>query len=245
MTLSDSKSKLYPHNFSHSCHHDKATTLEPSLDQAVENRTSSCALLAQPLRVFEIKVALRPHVGWALSSTNGGSYHGGQRSHATTAMLSRIELPDFYDAQPPSPEAARLILEAHERIDWFLHSHKPPIHNFVACDFRTVNACLRWITEGQLTAGRAFCEWGAGFGVVTMLAALLEYDAVGIEVEPVLVDEARSLADDLEIAAQFATGSLIPAGGEDLVSFVDDITHIDTDSPDAYDEVGLEVDEQK
>jgi hypothetical protein len=51
--------------------------------------------------------------------------------------------------------------------------------------------------------------------VVACLAAMLGFDACGIEVEPELVDAARELADDFELPVEFTCGSFIPAGSED------------------------------
>ena len=92
-----------------------------------------------------------------------------------------------------------------------------------------------------LTCGDRFCEWGSGFGVVTMLAALREMESYGIEVEPALVSQAQQLAEDLQIDAEFAAGSFIPEGAEDALEFVEDIEHIDTDCPSAYYEWDLEI----
>lgn len=159
-------------------------------------------------------------------------------------MLRLIELPDLFDAPPPERAAAELIAEADRRIERFqYHRHGPIIDNFVACDFTAVDAHLRWIVENQLLTGQSFCEWGCGFGVVTLLAALRDFDACGIEVEGELVDEARRLAEDFDIPTQFAHGSLIPDGGHELVEYVEDIAHIETDSPSGYDELGLGIDD--
>src|SRR5215470_12496592 len=58
----------------------------------------------------------------------------------------------------------------------------------------------------------AVCEWGSGFGVVACLAAFLEYDAYGIEVDSTLVRASRRLAADFGLPVEFAQGSFIPAG---------------------------------
>ncbi|MCA9154284.1 MAG: hypothetical protein R3C99_10575 [Pirellulaceae bacterium] len=159
-------------------------------------------------------------------------------------MLRRIELPDVADLPQPSPEADRLIAEANRRIEHFSFVRQGPlIPNFVACDFASVNSALAWIAARQLAPGRAFCEWGSGFGVVTLLAALHEFDACGIEVEATLIDEARRLADDFNIAADFAHGSAIPPNGQDLIEYAEDVAHIDTDSFSGYDQLGLEIDD--
>ncbi|MFO0902959.1 MAG: hypothetical protein U0939_08175 [Pirellulales bacterium] len=159
-------------------------------------------------------------------------------------MLIPIELPDFTAAPPPSPKAMRLLEEADRRIDDFVHRRRGPlIHGFVPSDFRMVDACLNWIVKRQLASGHAFCEWGSGFGVITLLAALHDFDACGIEVEELLVEQARQLADDFEISAQFGHGSAIPPGKSRLEKYLVEQSLVDTDSPDAYDEIGLEIDD--
>jgi hypothetical protein len=159
-------------------------------------------------------------------------------------MLTPIELPDFSIAAPPSSKAMSLLREADRRIDDFIHHRRGPlIHGFVPSDFRMVDACLRWIVERQLAPGHAFCEWGSGFGVITLLAALHDFDACGIEVEEELVEQARLLAEDFDITAQFGHGSAIPPGKSKLEKYLVEQSLVDTDTPDAYDELGLEIDD--
>lgn len=159
-------------------------------------------------------------------------------------MLLPIELPDLSGALPPSAEASALLDEADRRIlDFMCGQTGRLIHSFVPSDYRAVNAHLRWIVESRLAAGGAFCEWGSGFGIVAMLAALLEFDACGIEVEGELVEHARTLAEDMDIPVQFAQGSLIPAGKNPRVRQGEDSSHLDFDSPPGYDELGMEVED--
>jgi hypothetical protein len=159
-------------------------------------------------------------------------------------MLHSIELPDLSAALPPSAEVEALLDEADRRIlDFMCGQTGRLIHSFVPSDYRAVNAHLRWIVQQRLAAGGAFCEWGSGFGVVTMLAALHEFDACGIEVEAELVEHARLLAEDRNIPVQFAQGSLIPAGKNRLVRQSFDAMHLDIDSPAGYDELGMDVED--
>ena len=99
-------------------------------------------------------------------------------------MLRNIDIPDGALTSPIPPNVRRLLDEADSRIDDFLHHRRGPlIENFVASDFRSVFSAIRWIVNSQLNAGHMFCEWGSGFGVVTMLASLEGFNAVGVEVE--------------------------------------------------------------
>ncbi len=96
---------------------------------------------------------------------------------------------------------------------------------FVPSEADLVFAAIDIVTQHNLPPGRVFCEWGSGFGTGTCLAALLGYEAYGIEIEPELVDIARDMARDLDIPAEFLCTSYIPegfesysgVGGEDLV----------------------------
>ena len=97
-------------------------------------------------------------------------------------MLKPIELPDLHVDAPLTSEMETLLQESDRRIDDFLHHWRGPIiENFVASDYRTVNNVLHWIVEHQLNAGNMFCEWGSGFGVVTLMASLHNFTAFGIE----------------------------------------------------------------
>src|SRR6187402_2253702 len=99
-------------------------------------------------------------------------------------MLRPIKLPDLRQSPTTSPEVERLLDEAARRIDQFLLTPKRVAnHFFVSSDFRGVDACLGWILQRQLSPGMAFCEWGSGYGIATMLAALRGFDACGLEVQ--------------------------------------------------------------
>ncbi len=62
------------------------------------------------------------------------------------------------------------------------------------------------------TKGAAFLEWGSGQGMVAILAALLGYDAVGVEIDEALVQESRELARRYDVSARFEHGSYEPNG---------------------------------
>jgi hypothetical protein len=113
----------------------------------------------------------------------------------------------------PLPADVRAFLnEADRRIEEFQrHAHLP---GFVPSDFIQAYSLLHHLSEANLTRGNLFCEWGSGFGVVACLAAMLGFDAVGIEIEADLVDEAEKLADDFGVSVEFIRGSFIPCGSE-------------------------------
>ena len=121
--------------------------------------------------------------------------------------LLRLALPP--DVSPLPGDVRRFLREAGQRIDRFRESHRLP--GFVPSDFARVYQALHALEAVGLAPGRWFCEWGSGFGVVACLAALLGFDAWGIETEGVLVNAARRLAADFGLPVTFTRGSFIPA----------------------------------
>ena len=141
-------------------------------------------------------------------------------------------------ADLPAP-AARLIREADRRIDRFQSECRVPA--FVPCDYTAAFGLLRELAAGPHIRGRRFCEWGSGFGVVVGLAALLDFDACGIEIEESLVAEARKLAEDFDLPVEFAQGSFVPRGAEDRVHKAGTYSWLTTEGDYAYDDLDLEV----
>src|SRR5438034_10470333 len=97
------------------------------------------------------------------------------------------------------PLAVRHFLhEAERRIERFQETSTA--HGFVPSDHLSAFGALQALAESALAPGGRFCEWGSGFGVVTCLAAMLGFDACGIEIEAELVAAARRLAEDFELS---------------------------------------------
>lgn len=123
-------------------------------------------------------------------------------------------------------EVRALIDAAEERFENFyarkLNKRYP---RYIASEPAQVYAALKWATDRGLAPGHRFIEWGSGFGVATGMAALLGYDATGIEISEGLVAIARELLESRSIEADFLCTSYIPdgfieydiAGGSDLV----------------------------
>lgn len=154
--------------------------------------------------------------------------------------LSTVDLALPHDPLPG--DVAEFIQESQRRIDQFAESSRSePIPAFVPSDFIAAYQMLTAI--GSLSTGRLFCEWGSGFGVVTGLAALTEFDACGIEIEPLLVEEARKLVEDFHLPCEFACGSFIPDEAEEIALNPSELAWLSTDAPDAYAELQLNVDD--
>jgi hypothetical protein len=82
---------------------------------------------------------------------------------------------------------------------------------FVPGDYRYAFQILQWLLRTQAAAkGAAFLEWGSGQGMVAILAALLGYEAVGVEIDAALVKESRELASRYDVSARFEHGSYAP-----------------------------------
>lgn len=124
------------------------------------------------------------------------------------------------------PEVARLIQASERWWDQFFasRSHRR-FPRFVPSDAAVVFAALNDVTSRGLAPGRVFCEWGSGLGTVACLAALLGYEAYGIEMEPELADLSREMARELAIPVEILCASYVPegyesytgVGGEELV----------------------------
>lgn len=84
-------------------------------------------------------------------------------------------------------------------------------------------------------------EWGAGLGVVTIMASLMGFDAYGIESEEGLVDLANSLSEKYSSNAIFAHGSFIPDEFAWEPSADEDVDRTDVDVPAAYYLLDMEI----
>jgi hypothetical protein len=134
-------------------------------------------------------------------------------------------------------DVCAFLREAQARIDCFQRDRIIP--SFVASDFTQVYAVLEYLAQVAVSPGNLFCEWGCGFGVVTCLAAMLDFDACGIEIEGELVDHARQLASDFDLPVEFICGSFIPQGSEDCFRPNQQFTWLTTDTgPDEDRELG-------
>jgi hypothetical protein len=129
----------------------------------------------------------------------------------------------------------RLFLdEADRRIERFLKECRVP--GFVPCDFVRTYEVLRAMSEHGIAPGNHFCEWGSGFGVVSCLAAMLDFDACGVEIERELVDAACQLASDFELPVEFLHGSFIPEGSDECLDVGGGYAWLITDVGGAQDE---------
>lgn len=155
-----------------------------------------------------------------------------------------LDIPLPVDESPIPGDVQRFVDDAESRVRDLMDARADlPLPGFVPSDFASVYRGLRAMTEHHLAPGDAFLEWGSGYGVVAMLASLLDYDAAGIEVHRELIDAAESLAEEYELPTVFIHGSFIPDDHQAVADIATDFEVIDTDAPAAYGELGRAIDD--
>jgi hypothetical protein len=153
--------------------------------------------------------------------------------------LVNVRIPPAAAAVPD--DVRNFLRDAGQRIERFQSTSR--CHGFVPSDHAGAYGVLRSIAEAHVAPGNRFCEWGSGYGVVACLAAMLDFDACGIEIDGDLVAAARQLAEDFNIPAEFVCDSFVPAGGEDCVEVAGAFAWMTTHAGRAEDELGLAADD--
>jgi hypothetical protein len=152
-----------------------------------------------------------------------------------------LDVPLTLDADRPPADVRRFLREGERRIRRFQHARHLPA--FVGSDFVAVYGALRALEESGELGGRWFCEWGSGLGVVACLAAMLGFDAWGIEAERDLVKAARRLAWDFDVAVEFVRGSYFPSGAEAGLTSGREFAWLSRAGRSAYDAMDVKLDE--
>lgn len=145
---------------------------------------------------------------------------------------------------------AEFIEEADKRCDQFYDEQlNKRFPRYVPSEPAQVYSAIKYVTDADLPLGTNFIEWGSGFGVGTGFAAMLGYEATGIEIENTLVEKAEALLSNQAIDADFLAISYVPEGyilydalsGHDIVR--DDSFGNSTDYPARYDGMEIDVEE--
>jgi hypothetical protein len=157
--------------------------------------------------------------------------------------LQPIEVPDSINQLPYAKGVEHLIDTANEAIEAFMLVDQTVIENFVTCDFHLLDQAITWIEHNNLLTGNRFCEFGAGFGVCAMLAALRGMESIGIEIDPRLVEQASNVADELGNDAKFYCGSFVPRGVEGLSALAGEVENAVTEEGDVYEVIGRDLDD--
>lgn len=112
------------------------------------------------------------------------------------------------------PQKARDLLASAERsCDHFFDTgSNRKIPRFLPAEYELVYKALAELRSEHPLLGDRFCEWGSGLGAATCLASSLGFDATGIEIQPELIQQARELAKEFRLSAQFLECSFLPEG---------------------------------
>src|SRR5260370_28102597 len=148
---------------------------------------------------------------------------------------------DLLISRTPVPSDVRFFrLEAERRIERFHLTCKIPA--LVPSEFEFAYNVLHALASAAPTFGGLFCEWGSGFGVVACLAAMLDFDACGIEIEGDLVEAAEQLAGDFDVPVEFVCGSFIPKCAQVCSEADNGFAWLVTDKGNTEEELGLAMD---
>ena len=119
---------------------------------------------------------------------------------------------------------------------WNARDRETEFGGYVSADYVEVYHALVKL-QGRV---ETVLEWGSGLGVVAIMASRLGFQAYGIEVEELLVEQAVQLADRYRSDAQFAVGSFIPDDYQWGAELPGNPSRTETDSRAAYDELDME-----
>lgn len=161
-----------------------------------------------------------------------------------------MELTDLEFCPPslPLPEHVGSYLEQMApEIESYRSKTPGGFRGFVPSDYVAFYSALSHLVDQRLACGNAFCEWGSGLGVSTCLASMLGFEAAGIEIDGRLVQAAEQLARQFDLTADFAHGSFLPEGVDDLIddAFAENEGEISMiiQSDDAYDQLGKDLED--
>lgn len=131
------------------------------------------------------------------------------RTTAIPSGLAPVEVPLAVGDLPVPRFVDCFIRDAEDRAETL--GERAGNGLFVPGDSRYAFQILQWLLQTKaVAAGAAFLEWGSGQGMATILASLLGYDAVGVEIDATLVQESRELAARYDTRARFEHGSYEP-----------------------------------
>jgi hypothetical protein len=106
------------------------------------------------------------------------------------------------------PRFVQIMLdESSGLINEWQGDHSP--RQFVPADYYLIYEALRALRP-RFGPAPLFCEWGSGFGLATLMAASLGWQATGIEIQGKLVAESRRISRSFGIRARFLHGSFFP-----------------------------------
>ena len=112
----------------------------------------------------------------------------------------------IYAVSRPGEDFDALFRAGNEAWELFREKRGAAFHAFVPADYPMALEVLRSLRP----RASSFLELGSGVGVITIVAAILGFEACGIEIDPWLAQQSEDLADEFGVEAHFAAGSFIP-----------------------------------
>lgn len=128
--------------------------------------------------------------------------------------LKQIPIPEF-EVEIPN-EMSLFLDEAEDRIDWYQHEMGEQLNSaFEPADYQEVAEHLIWMQSQFFKEGTTFLEWGSGFGVTAAIASMLNFKSYGVELDSMLVDQSKKLADEFGLQVQFRRGDFLNEENDD------------------------------
>ncbi len=163
--------------------------------------------------------------------------------NTSSPVLERLEF-EWDDSAEIPTDTAKILEDADQVLQAYWDQWtKKPIEQYVACDFRDVYRALSQLTASKLAKGNTFCEWGCGFGIVTGLASQLGWEAIGIEAESFLVDQANRFLARNRLKGEILHGNFLPRGSERLAGSQSNHASLFHQVENAYEQHDLEFDD--
>ncbi len=163
--------------------------------------------------------------------------------NTSSPVLERLEF-EWDDSAEIPVDTAKILEDADQVLQAYWDQWtKKPIEQYVACDFRDVYRALSQLTSSKLAKGNTFCEWGCGFGIVTGLASQLGWEAIGIEAESFLVDQANRFLARNRLKGEILHGNFLPRGSERLAGSQSNHASLFHQVENAYEQHDLEFDD--
>ena len=149
-------------------------------------------------------LALTAHAGLSPNALTDVNRHEARMQRLTPLQITLSN-------ETPGGEVQTLIADADKRAEIISGLRgEDRIPGFVSSQGLIAWRFLQSVRSHVGPREQRFCEWGSGVGIVSCLAAQQGWTSVGIEIEPRLVAEARSLADRHGLAVRFVEGSYKP-----------------------------------
>ncbi|MEM7560668.1 MAG: hypothetical protein AAF394_16215 [Planctomycetota bacterium] len=160
------------------------------------------------------------------------------------AKLRRLNVSNCDESRLPKNVSDWARFGGQEVRDFW--DRNPDLRNpeWVECDYSEVAAAIVGLQLSHPARQKSFLEWGCGFGVVAGTASLLGFNAVGIELERFLIEEAVRIAAEYgNEGVEFWEGNFLPTGAEQFAAEEDPRVALKSEAESAYAKYGRDTEE--